>query len=78
MLDTWSETGSQFDLELDTDEFANELLAEDYPHVDQPEPQSLETVPEQGQEQVAAQASSATFEQVPDQVTSPVSPTTLE
>ena len=61
LLDTWSETGSQFELELKTDDFANELLADDYPHVDQPEPHSLETVPEQGQEQVAAQAGSTTL-----------------
>ena len=38
LLDTWSESGSQFELELETDDFAYELLAEDYPHVDQPEP----------------------------------------
>ena len=34
LLDAWSETGSQFDLVLDTDEFANELQADGDPHVD--------------------------------------------
>ena len=78
LLDTWSETGYQFDLELDTDEFANELLVDDDPHIDQPVHQLPETVPEQGQEQVAAQAGSTTPEQARDQVTSPGSPTTPE
>ena len=45
MLDLWSESDSQFELELETDDFANELLEEDNQHVNQLEPQSLETVP---------------------------------
>ena len=71
----WSETGDPFELELITNEFANELLAEDVSQVNQQEPTLSEMASVQGQEKVAAPDSPTSPDQVLIQSNSPESPT---